>query len=52
VVAILECADLDEARRILGEMPLVKRGLIHFDFIPLLPYTGFERLFAMEAATD
>ncbi len=49
VVAVLECADLDEARRTLEEMPLVQRGLIHFEYIPLMPYTGFERLFTPDA---
>lgn len=48
VVALLECADLEEARRILDTMPLVQRGLIHFDIIPLMSYTGLERLFSSE----
>lgn len=45
-VAILECADLEEARSVLATLPLVQQGLIHFELIPLTPYTGFERLFA------
>ncbi|MCC6615148.1 MAG: superoxide dismutase [Anaerolineae bacterium] len=47
-VLMLECADVDEARRILSEMPLVQAGLITFDVIPLAPYPGFARLFAEE----
>ena len=36
-VFILECADEDEARRIMEELPLVVAGLIDFDLIPLQP---------------
>lgn len=43
-VMILECAGVDEARRTLATLPLVKEGLIEFDYIPLKPYTGFSRL--------
>lgn len=43
-VIILECAGVDEARRTLATLPLVKEGLIEFDYIPLKPYTGFSRL--------
>lgn len=44
-VLILECADLDEARAVLGTLPLVREGLIAFDLIALKPYPGFARLF-------
>ena len=44
-VLMLECANVDEARKVLGELPLVKAGLITFDVIPLVPYPGFARLF-------
>ena len=47
-VLILECADRDEARRILDSLPLVSAGLISFDLIPLAAYTGFSRLFGSE----
>ncbi len=47
-VLVLECADLAEAKRVLGELPLVANGLIAFDFIPLVAYPGFARLFADE----
>ncbi len=44
-VLILECADTAEAREVLDSLPLVKAGLIAFDVLPLMPYTGFARLF-------
>jgi muconolactone delta-isomerase len=44
-VLILECADGDEARKLLDSLPLVQAGLIRFEIIPLVPYPGFERLF-------
>ena len=45
-VLILECADVSEAEQKLGQLPLVAAGLIRFDLIPLVPYSGFSRLFA------
>lgn len=45
-VMILECSSLDEAQAALNTLPLVAKGLIAFDVIPLVPYSGFERLFA------
>lgn len=45
-VLILECPDATDAQRVLGELPLVRAGLIRFDIIPLIPYPGFARLFA------
>ena len=44
-VLILECRDAVEAEQTLGQLPLVKAGLIAFDVIPLVPYSGFARLF-------
>jgi hypothetical protein len=44
-VLVLECADVNEARQLLGTLPLVQAGLIDFEVIPLVPYPGFERLF-------
>ncbi len=46
-VLVLECADVREARRTLAQLPLVSAGLIEFEFIPLIPYPGFSRLFAI-----
>ncbi len=45
-VLILECANPDEARRVLGTLPLVREHLITFEVIPLKPYPGLARLFA------
>jgi hypothetical protein len=44
-VIILECVSIDDAKRALATLPLVKAGLIDFDYIPLKPYPGFARLF-------
>ncbi len=45
-VLILECDDLPSARTVIRSLPLVQAGLIDFDLLPLIPYDGFERLFA------
>ena len=45
-VLMLECADVDEARTALDTLPLVQAGLIDFDLMPLIAYSGFARLFA------
>lgn len=45
-VLILECAAEDEAGRILETLPLVREKLICFEIIPLVPYSGFCRLFS------
>jgi hypothetical protein len=45
-VLLLECQDVEEAKRKLAELPLVSAGLIDFELIPLIPYPGYSRLFA------
>ncbi|MBN2412034.1 superoxide dismutase [candidate division KSB1 bacterium] len=47
-VLILECEDVIEADKILQTLPLVKKGKIAFDIIPLIPYPGFSRLFEQQ----
>lgn len=47
-VLILECQEEAQARAALADLPLVQAGLIEFELIPLAPYTGFERLFAVK----
>ena len=47
-VIILECKNLKEAKENLSTLPLVEESLIYFDFIPLAPYPGFERLFKLK----
>lgn len=44
-VLILECDNLEHAKELTDAFPLVREGLICFDLIPLLPYTGLSRLF-------
>jgi muconolactone delta-isomerase len=44
-VLILEADNKEEAEKILQTLPLVKEKLIAFDISPLIPYSGFERLF-------
>lgn len=43
-VLMLECSNLNEAKSILNELPLVSNGLIDFNVRMLSPYTGFSRL--------
>ena len=45
-VIMMECAGVDEAKKALETLPLVKAGLISFELMPLAPYPGFARLFA------
>ncbi len=45
VVFILECSNVDEARKILDELPFVREKLIDFEIIPLGPFSYFETLF-------
>lgn len=40
-----ECDTIDEVREAISTFPLVKADLIHFEIIPLMPYSGFHRLF-------
>ena len=44
-VLFLEVPDLAAARAVLAKLPLVRRGLIDFDLVPLAAYPGFARLF-------
>jgi hypothetical protein len=43
-VLVLECRDLSHAQILASEFPLVRQGLIRFEIIPLIPYSGFSRL--------
>jgi len=45
VVFVLECSGVDEARKILDELPFVRKKLIDFEMIPLGPFSYFEMLF-------
>jgi muconolactone delta-isomerase len=44
-VLMLECKSVEEAEKVLAELPLVKEKLIYFEIIPLVAYPGFEHLF-------
>lgn len=48
-VLVLECGSAAEARTHLGDLPLMKAGLIDFKIMPLVQYPGFERLFANDS---
>jgi hypothetical protein len=51
-VLILECHDEQEAEKFLGTLPLVRAKLITFEVVPLVPYSGFNRLFAEKYQVD
>jgi len=46
VVVILEADDIEAAAAFLEELPMVKNGLIEFDYTVLGPYTQLSHLFA------
>jgi muconolactone delta-isomerase len=45
-ILVLESQSVEDARRLLTSLPLVRAGLIEFEIIPLSPYDGYARLFA------
>lgn len=44
-LVVLECESLDDARRIMATLPMVKAGLIDFDYSRMTPYVSFQGLF-------
>lgn len=44
-VLVLECENETAVCEALDSLPLVMAGLITFEVIPLIPYSGFARLF-------
>jgi hypothetical protein len=44
-VLILEGSDISVSQKVVQKLPLVKQGLIRFEFMELKPYSGFSRLF-------
>lgn len=44
-VLIFECGDVAEAKKVASEFPLIKEGLIDFDYIPLGAFTAMETMF-------
>lgn len=51
-VLVLECQSVEEAGEFVASLPLVRRGLIAFDLIPLQAYPGFSRLFELTRPTS
>jgi hypothetical protein len=47
VVLILECASVEAANEALATLPFARLHLIAFDVIPLAPFAGLSRLFAV-----
>jgi hypothetical protein len=45
-VLMLECAGAEEAQAVLDTLPLMQLGFISFELLALVPYSGFDRLFA------
>lgn len=45
-VLTFECGSVEEANGYIASLPMVAAGLITFQVIALLPYPGFEYLFA------
>jgi len=39
-----ECSSMQDIESMTASFPLVMEGYIHFDVIPLIPYSGFDRL--------
>ena len=43
-VLVMETKDRKTAEELLNALPLVKSGMIRFEILELLPYTGYERI--------
>lgn len=43
-VLVLECESKEQARELLGKLPLVQKKLIDFEIMELHPYTGYNRI--------
>lgn len=46
VVVVMECENVEEAKKVMDELPLVRENLIKFEFIPVGYFSPFEDLFA------
>lgn len=44
-MVVLECEGVEDARQIMSALPMVRAGLIDFDYSRMLPYTNFKALF-------
>jgi hypothetical protein len=45
-VLLCEATNLEEINAIIAQLPMAQAGVMQFEVIPLLPYTGTEELFA------
>lgn len=43
-IAVLECENVDTARRLMADLPMVKAGLLDLDIFGALPYRGIAQL--------
>jgi hypothetical protein len=43
---VLECESVEAAQAIVSELPIVKGGYCEFEFFPVIPFAGYESLFA------
>ena len=48
-VLLLNCSTIDEARSILADLPMVRGGLIDWDYYPLGPFTPWDGLLGAAA---
>lgn len=46
LVLLMDCRDEGEAKEKLDRLPLVEKGFIVFDLIPLRPYEAYSRSFS------
>jgi hypothetical protein len=51
-VLFLNCDTIDDARAILAELPMVREGLIDFDYYPIGPFTPWDGLLDTAAGTS
>ncbi|HRK94756.1 MAG TPA: hypothetical protein PK694_00410 [Rhodospirillales bacterium] len=49
-VLLLTCGTIDEARGILADLPMVREGLIDWDYYPLGPFTPWDGLMGAAAS--
>lgn len=44
-ILVMEAESIEEARKAVETLPLVRERFVEFELIPLVPYPGFARLF-------
>jgi hypothetical protein len=43
-ILVLECQSKENAVELLNSLPLVKKGMIQFEVMKMMPYTGYDRI--------